>query len=247
MTFDTETIMAYVDGECDAVTVKRIEKAMATDTDLTERVANERALREKLSAHYEPVIAQEIPDRLTSLLIGSASASGNVDTSFASRKAGQEQHIEQAKTEQKRGFGFAQWGAMAATLAIGVAVGQFGLGSDSGPFRQADGALIASGPLENALDTQLASAQTDKADYRIGLTFREKSGDVCRSFTGAAVAGIACHEKQQWRLHMAVPAGTSGDYRQASSGEINQKAADMMTGAPLNADDERKLLESGWK
>ena len=247
MTFNAETIMAYVDGECDAVTAKRIEKAMATDTDLAERVAKERALRTKLSAHYDPVTDMEMPDRLTSLLTGPASKSDNIDTSFAARKADQKQDVEQDGAKQQRSFGFIQWGAMAATLAIGVAVGQFGLGSDNGPFRQSNGALIASGPLENALDTQLASVQTDKAEYRIGLTFRAKSGDVCRSFTGAAVAGIACHEKQQWHLHAAAPTGTTGSYRQASSGEINQKAADMMTGPPVSAEEERKLLKAGWE
>lgn len=240
MTFDYETIMAYVDGECDAVTAKRIERAMETDANLAERVANERALRDKLATHYDPVIADEIPGRLTSLLTGNAP--GNVDRSFSSRKADPEN-----RAKQKRGFGVAQWAAMAASLAIGVAVGQFGLGQDSSPFRQAGGALIASGSLENALDTQLASAQTDKDDYRIGLTFRMKSGDVCRSFSGDAVAGIACREDRQWRMHKAVPGGISGDYRQASSGEINAAAAEMMIGAPLDADAEQKLLKSGWK
>ncbi|MEW4467261.1 anti-sigma factor [Parasphingorhabdus sp. JC815] len=243
MTYDSATIMAYVDGECDAVTAKRIEKAMTNDADLAERVAKERALRDKLSAHYEPVAAQEIPDRLTSLLTGSAS--GNVDRSFASRKA--DQSVRQDASKQKSRFGFAQWGAIAATLMIGVAVGQFGLGSDSGPFRQTGDALIASGALENALDTQLASVQSDEADYRIGLTFRAKSGNVCRSFTGAAVAGIACYDQQQWRLQAAAPTGTTSSYRQASSGEINQKVADMMTGQPVNAENERKLREAGWK
>ncbi|MEH6757658.1 MAG: anti-sigma factor [Parasphingorhabdus sp.] len=240
MTFDNETIMTYVDGECDAVTAKRIEKAMETDANLAERVEQERALQNKLAAHYAPVMDEAIPDRLTSLLTGSLDS--NVDTSFASRKSGQERALE-----QRRGFGFAQWGAMAATLAIGVAVGQFGLGSETGPFQQSDGALIASGSLETALEKQLASAQPEKSDYRIGLTFRAKSGDVCRSFTGNAVAGIACREKEDWRLHATVPGSPSGDYRQASSGQINAKAAELMADAPLDAKAERRLMEKGWK
>ena len=56
MSFDEATIMAYVDGECDAVTVNRIEKAMETDPALARQIEQAQALRNKLSAHYDPVV-----------------------------------------------------------------------------------------------------------------------------------------------------------------------------------------------
>ncbi len=241
MTFDQETIMAYVDGECDAVAAKRIENAMKSDVGLAQRVSREKSLREKLAVHYDPVVQEEIPDRLTALL--TASATSNVDSSFTDRKAKQ-QHAQ----KQRSGIGFAQWGAMAATLAVGVAVGQFGLGGQSNaPFAQDGGTLIANGSLENALEKQLASAQTNESDFRIGLTFRAKSGNICRTFKGEAVSGIACREGQQWQMRSTLPGGPSGDYRQASSGEINAIVADMMTDGPVDADSERKLRDGGWK
>ena len=241
MTFDDQTIMAYVDGECDALTVKRIEKAMTTDSALADRIGKARALRDKLAAHYAPVASEEIPDRLTALLIPATAS--DVDTSFAARKAGQ----EQAK-RQRRLFGLAQWGAMAATLALGVIVGQYGLnGSPDSPFAQQDGALVASGPLENALDRQLASTQADDSGFRIGLTFRARTGAICRSFTGQAVSGIGCREGQQWKMISTLPGGVQGDYRQASSSALNAVAAELMVNGPMDADAERKSLESGWK
>jgi len=240
MTFDDQTIMAYVDGECDAVTVRRIEKAMISDTDLTDRIGKARALRAIVAAHYAPVASEEIPDRLTAML---APAAPDVDTSFAARKAGR----EQAK-QQRRSFGLAQWGAMAATLVLGVVVGQYGLNGDpESPFAQQGGALVASGPLENALDRQLASTQADDSDFRIGLTFRARTGAVCRSFTGEAVSGIGCREGQQWKMVSTLPGGIQGDYRQASSNAINAVAAELMVEGPMDADAERKSLESGWK
>lgn len=241
MTFDEATIMAYVDGECDAVTVKRIEKAMATDAGLAEQVGKARALRDKLAAFYAPVAEEAVPDRLTAMLTSAAAT--NVDSSFTARKTDQE-HAKR----QRRGMGVAQWGAMAATLALGVVVGQFGLadGSDS-PFAQDGSALVASGPLANALEKQLASAQPDDSDYRIGLTFRAKTGNICRSFTGEAVSGIGCREGQQWKMVSTLPGGSESDYRQASSSAVNTIAADLMADAPVDAETERKLLESGWK
>lgn len=240
MTFNEETVIAYVDGECDAVTARRIEKAMATDGILADRIAREQALRSRLAAHYDPVAQEPVPDRLTALL--TASIESNVDNSFAGRKAD-----EDRKRAGRQGFGIAQWGAMAATLALGIVVGQFGLGQNGGPIAQQDGALIASGALENALEKQLASVQSDNASYRIGLTFRSQSDQICRSFDGESLAGIACKANDHWWLEDMIPGKATSGYRQASSSEINARAATMMADAPVDADSERKLMENGWK
>jgi len=240
MTFDDEMIMAYVDGECGPVTIKRIEKAMEADAFLAEQVSKARALRVKLAAFYAPVAEEAVPDRLTAMLTSAATA--NVEHSFTARKADQI-HAKR----HGRGFGIVQWGAMAATLALGIAVGQYGLGGGSdSPFAQQGGALIASGTLEHALDKQLASAQPDDSDYRIGLTFRAKAGNICRSFTGEAVSGIGCREGENWKMVNTLPGGAQSDYRQASSSALNAIAAEMMTDAPVDADTERTLRDSGW-
>ena len=116
MTFDDEMIMAYVDGECDPVTIKRIEKAMEADAFLAEQVSKARALRVKLAAFYAPVAEEAVPDRLSAMLTSAATA--NVDHSFTARKADQI-HAQR----QGHGFGIVQWGAMAATLASGAPSG----------------------------------------------------------------------------------------------------------------------------
>ena len=240
MTFDDETIIAYVDGECDAVTARRIEKAMATDSILADRIAREQALRSRLAAHYDPVAQEPVPDRLTALL--TASMENNVDSSFANRKA-----EEDRKKVVRRGFGIAQWGAMAATLALGIVVGQFGSGGNGSPIAQQDGALIASGALETVLEEQLASVPSDDSSYRIGLTFRSQSDQICRSFDGESVSGIACKANDHWRLEKMIPGNATSEYRQAASSEINALAAAMMADAPVDSAGERDLMENGWK
>lgn len=231
MNFDPEIVMAYVDGEVDLVTAKRIEKAMETDAALAARVDAERALRAKLSAHFDPVAADPVPDRLTAML-------ANVDTSLADRRDAKQRRF---------GFGPAQWGAVAASLALGLLVGQFDLGG-SGPVATKGGTLVASGALETALDTQLAATQPRDAAVRIGLTFKDGAGMTCRSFEQAAVSGIACRAGEAWQLRQTLSSAAQGsDYRQAGSAEIAEAASRMMAGEPFDAAAEKAALDRDWK
>lgn len=231
MNFDPEIVMAYVDGEVDLVTAKRIEKAMETDAALAARVEAERALRAKLAAHFDPVAADPVPDRLTAML-------ASVDTSLSDRR--------EAKV-RRFGFGPAQWGAIAASLALGLLVGQFGMGT-GGPVASRDGTLVASGALDKALDTQLAATQPGDAPVRIGLTFKDGGGATCRTFEEAAVSGIACRSDDGWQLRQTLSGeAAKTDYRQAGSPEIAEAASRMMAGAPFDAAAEKAARESGWK
>lgn len=231
MNFDPEIVMAYVDGEVDLVTAKRIEKAMETDAALAAHVAAERALRARLSARFDPIASDPVPDRLTAMLAG-------VDTTLAGRR--------EAK-QSRRGLGPVAWSAIAASLALGLIVGQFGIGGTGSVVSQG-GALVASGTLDKALNTQLASTQSREAPVRIGLTFRNGDGTVCRSFEQAAVSGIACRSGDGWQLRQTFSgAPQKSDYRQAGSTEIAEAASRMMAGSPMDADTERTALLAGWK
>ena len=175
MTFEPEIIMAYVDGELDLVTARRIEKAMESDTALASRVAAERALKARLAARFDPVLDESVPERL-------ASIPANVDTSFVGR---QERRWGSAR------FGIAQLGAIAASLALGLLVGTSFSPGTQGNIGERGGAMIAQAGLKSALDTQLASSQPASASTRIGITFRDKTGSICRTSTDKALALLA--------------------------------------------------------
>lgn len=68
MSFDAESLMAYVAGELSAADAKRVEKAMADDPDLAARVARFRNVRRALRLVYDSVTREPIPDHLMSLL-----------------------------------------------------------------------------------------------------------------------------------------------------------------------------------
>lgn len=231
MNFEPEIIMAFVDGELDLVTARRIEKAMESDTQLASRVEAERALRARLAARFNPILDEQVPEGLAAII-------GNVDTSFAER---------QKRKQGRGGFGFAQWGAIAASLALGLFAGKTYLPGTAGSIGERGRTLIAQAGLKSALETQLASTQPANASTRIGITFHNKNGAICRTFDAQALSGIACRAQGEWQILQAVSGGSEkGEYRQAASGQLAEAASAMMAGDPLDATAERLEMQRDW-
>lgn len=232
MTYDPATIAAYVDGELDLIAAKRIEKDMAEDAGLANAVQAERVLRAKLSAHFDPVVAEPVPDQLAALLAGNVS---NLE--------------EQRAARATRGFqpSVMQWGAMAASLVVGLMIGGTALNRDAGYVRDDGGALVASGDLADALQTQLASTQGTNPEVRIGTSFAAKDGGYCRTFESASLDGIACRAGKDWQLKQTLSGNSASEYRQASAGALAEAAASMMAGEAMDAAAEKVAAERGWR
>ena len=230
MSFDPATVAAFVDGELDDLTARRIEREAEGDPALAAEIARHRALKAKLAAHYAPVAEEPVPERLRALLTPDVA----VDTSLAARR------------EAKRArFAPIHWGAIAASLVLGLALG-LRPWAPAASIAEANGAVVAAGPLADALDTQLASNQPPDAAVRIGLSFEDKAGRYCRSFESASLDGIGCRDNGRWRLERTMRGQAGTDYRQASSGELAAATAAMMGGDPLDAAAERQARDKGW-
>lgn len=234
MTYDPATIAAYVDGELELIAAKRIEKDMADDAGLANAVQAERDLRAKLSAHFDPVVAEPVPDRLAALLAGNVS---NLE--------------EQRAAKAARWFqpSAMQWGAMAASLVVGLIIGGTVLNRDagSGYVRDDGGALVASGELADALQTQLASTQGANPEVRIGTSFAAKDGGYCRTFESASLDGIACGAGKDWQLKQTLSGNGASAYRQASAGALAEAAVAMMASEPMDAAAEKAAADNGWR
>lgn len=227
---DEAMLIAWVDGELDEVTRRRVDRAVADDPALAERLEKHRRLRERLSGHYAPVEAEPVPAGMRALLEESAKVA-----SFARPAA-----------SRWRNWGIG--GAIAASLVLGLGIGHLS-GGPAGPVAVKNGAMVAQGELASALDMQLASAQ-EGAAIRIGLSFRRKGGGWCRSFEGQAVSGVACREGEGWQVQQLVPGAVQGtDYRQASSGDARIMATvdALMEDAPADAMQEKAARERGWR
>ena len=230
MSLDPATVAAFVDGELDDLTARRIEREAATDTALAAEIARHRALKARLKAHYAPIVEEAVPERLGALLV----VDDKVDTSLVDRRSA-----------ARARFSGIHWGAIAASLIFGLTIG-LRPWTPAADVAIDDGTLVAAGPLAEALDTQLASTQPGDPAVRIVLSFEDKAGRYCRSFESRAIDGIGCREQDRWQIERTLPGQTRGDYRQASSGELAAAAAAMMKRDALDAEGERAARDAGW-
>ena len=225
---DEAMLIALVDGELDEVNRRRVERAVADDPALAQRLAQHRALRETLSGHYAPVAEEPVPYRFRAMLE-------------------QGETVVPLARPVRRWGGWAMGGAIAASLVLGLGVGRFS-GGETGPIGMQGGTLVAQGGLAHALDGQLASAQ-DGAAIRMELSFRRKGGGWCRSFDGA-VAGVACRQGDGWQVQQVLPGMAQGSaYRQASSAYARLMATvdALIDGAPVDAAGEKAAQAKGWR
>jgi hypothetical protein len=244
--WDDAQIYAYVDGELDAETSARLVADSRTDAALASRIAEQRALRTRLRAEFDPVLDEPIPQRLSDALSGPGPGAAVTPIGAARRDAGR---------AARAAWSLREWSAVAATLAVGVLVGVFGSrGSGDLPFETRQGQLVAAAYLDTALSTQRSGAAPQDAAARIGMSFRAAGGEYCRTFalrTGAS--GLACRRDERWSLELLDGAATESagadGFRQASSalspamlGAISALGA----GDPLTPDEERQRLASGW-
>jgi hypothetical protein len=245
MNITDEDLMAYADGELPPAEAKRIESAMAEDTALAARVARFRRVRRALRTAYDSVVSEPIPEHLRALL-GDVAAHEPDDTPAAV--------VDLAVAREQRAvrFGPPAWAAMAASLIVGVLVGRTLLSPSDEIFTR-DG-LYASAGLARALDTQLASEAQDGAT-RIGVTFRTRDDEICRTFArdarGGVVSGLACRDDNRWGVRVALTetGGAGGAYRQAGAEApaILEAVDAMIDGEAFDAEQERAARDLEWE
>lgn len=236
MTIDEDKLMAFADGELHGAECDAVERALASDLELRRQLEAQRRLKTRLTAHYGPVAQEEVPERLLAML--GAQRGENVASLSAER-------------ERRQPFRQPAWrnfGAIAATLAVGILAGQLIPSRGSTPIAMENGVLVAEGRLATALETQLASTQPPDAATRIGVSFADRQGRACRTFASRSVSGLACREGGDWAVVMtAAHEGQTTEYRQAGSSLVLRAAQEMMAGTPFDAAAERAAVESGWK
>jgi anti-sigma factor RsiW len=253
MTISDETLMAFADGELDDAARAAVELALRTDPQLAKRVAEHRALRQRIQAAYSAELSEPVPERLLSAAKRRADASGtNVVNLQDARDA---MARDTARARPLRTW-WRPAGSIAASLIIGLGLG-YGRWHQSAPLtRNAGGALVASGQLAQGLSQQLAADGSAAAAVQIGISFLARSGDYCRTFvlSGAiSPAGVACHHGQEWQILTLSQSAASGSatagYRTAASEmspAILQAVQELISGEPLDATAEAAARSKGW-
>jgi hypothetical protein len=234
MKISDEALMAYADGEGDASARASVESAMREDPEITRRVAHHQAMREAMSGAFSAVIHEPVPQRLI------AAARG------ANRKP--------------TGRTLRRWQplAMAASLLLGIGVGYL-TWHRSGTLVEANsGGLVAGASLANALSTQLAEDRGSGLVAVTGLSFRDKSGGYCRTFSlRAAASGLACRDGSLWKIKaLAQSTGensangaNNSNFRPAGSAmpaAVRAAVEESIDGEPLDRAGEIAARQAGW-
>ncbi len=240
-----ETLMAYVDGELDVAARRHVEGAIAADPQVARRVAAHEALRGRLRATFDKVLEEPVPAQLVSLVHTRANPPTRLQPlQFPARRRPQRVWL--------------QWTSLAASFVLGALVWQFTLRQyRPGPLSESHGEFVASGALASALSGQLAVGQNPSGAIQIGVSFRSRRGDYCRTFhlSGSlATAGLACHDDDAWKVqvlaHDEASELPSGQYRQAASAlpPVVLRAVDaMISGDPLDSTAEAQARAEGWQ
>lgn len=229
---EDDKFFAWLDGELGLADAAEMEAKVAANPELSRLAERHRALGLQLRGAFSPVATAPVPERLRSAL----------------RSPGQVVGFVVAKPA-RWSPSLAQWAAMAATLALGMFLGTMVSQRANPPIQLEGGGMYAASSLNQALNTQLASAPS--GDIRIGLTFRDHKGAICRSFSQRAADGIACRSGGRWQLKgmFAAPEGQTSDYRMAAGMDPNLAALvdSTIAGEPLNAGAEKAERDRGWR
>lgn len=268
MTIPEDTLMAYADGELDPEARREVEAAIAADPELARRVERHQALRRKIGSEFDPVLMETVPESLVSAVHGAPSkAAGKpaheatvtdlrrVRAARAAEAKEAAASARRAATPRRRWTWF-EWAAVAASLAAGAVIAHFVSRSpDGAQLVSRDGQLVAQGDLDEALSNRLAGDRREDAPVHIGVSFRSKAGNYCRTFVmngSSPMGGLACRKNDAWAVEVlaASPADASagGEYRPATSMPAAVAAAveQQIQGEPLDTLQEAEARADGW-
>jgi hypothetical protein len=206
-----------------------------------------------MQAAYSGELSEAIPERLLTAARGATSLRGSKIVNLQDARAAMERNKLRARPLQTR---WRTAGTIAASVIAGVGLGFFMWGQTQSPLaRSAGGALVARGQLARALSNQLAAEQSPSSAVQIGVSFRARSGDYCRTFalSGAvSPSGLACRHGAEWQVQaLTQEAGTvSGpEYRTAGSAmsaTIMKSVEGQIAGEPLDQAGEAAARRQDW-
>lgn len=242
-----EMLMAYADGQLSAAEAAEVERAIAADESLAEKVAIFADSRSAVRRAY--AVPPQVPTALAARVqaMAEADAAQRRDNSTASNV------VDLAARRRQVPF----WQLpVAASIALVIGAGSAwllrpgGVGSDGLQVAGLNDPAIIS-----ALGTVLAGERIPVgggAEFAAIATFRDGDGLLCREFEhdrtgGATVVAVACRVDANWDVRFAITSAASdaGGYAPASSLEtLDAYLSATGAGAPLSAEGEAAALRA---
>lgn len=239
MNFTDQQLSAYLDGELPEDESRALEAALQDDAALREALVRLRNVDAVLSETLGDIADEPVPAHITDLIAGNtpSEVAGTV-IPFAAWK--------------DRLSGFAMPASLAASLLVGVFFGAQFLGMSG----QGEASGLLAGVVDSRSDLHAVLERTTSGEARSGispiLSFMSEDG-VCREVSTATQRALACREAAVWTVVVVAQEETvsaSGGYRTASSNTsiiFDVLADQLMTGAPMSADAEARLIRNAWQ
>jgi hypothetical protein len=266
MMLSDEVLMAYADGQLDAIERARLKKLIAEDPEANARLKVFQATGQNLASMFDEHMNSPLPEKLSRLALYAQPLPVR-----KSSRLGQFADALRNFTRPAHPFGLAA--ASAAILITGIGAGWLlrGGGGESGsPMSdlvqvESDGRTVARGPLSQALDnspsgreTLLPFAAGKVLRMAVKLSFRNHAQDYCRQYEAGlagseSFGGIACNSNGQWNIKLqaqfgpahpsagrTAPAGTK-------SSPLEEAVMSWIDGDALDQRDEDAMILKGWK
>jgi hypothetical protein len=247
-----ELLVAYVDDELDAAQRDMVSAVLATNPALSRR-AEEMRLSHDLLREAFPLR----PDASVPAPIEAAS------NRLAEACARRSSRRRPRSLFQGRGWRYAFVAGL--VLCVAASASYLGWRSQRESTARPVTALMRIAPdtplhgvLESTPSAEVVNVPAEEAAMRAVLTFRAKDGRFCREFEvfarSGGSTGIACRDGGTWRaevLQSAAAGPPNSNYYspaaapdEAAVGEVVER---LMDGDPLSAQQEARVLASGWQ
>jgi hypothetical protein len=246
-----ELLVAYVDDELDAAQRAMVRSVLDTNPALCRRADEMRLARD--------LLREAFPLRPEASVPVSIDAAAN---RLAEACARHPSRPPRAFLFQKR-WKYAVAAGVVLCLTASASYLAWRIGSESA--RQSVTALTRIGPdtplhgvLESTPSAKVINVPAEDAAVRAVLTFRTKDGRFCREFEilagSGGSTGIACREHGEWRAEVLMSSAAappdSNYYTPAAQSDepaVAQVVERLIQGDPLSAQEEARVLTSGWR
>jgi hypothetical protein len=246
-----ELLVAYVDDELDEAQRAMVRSVLDSNPQLCRREAEMRLSRDLLREAFPLQSDAPIPPSMDAAASRLAAACARPSSAPA----------PPFRFQNRRKYAVAAAVVFSVTAAAGYLVWRIGIA----PVQQPVKGLMQIAPdtalrrvLESAPSAEVTNVPAEDAAVRAVLTFRAKDGRYCREFEilagSGGSTGIACRDHGEWHAEVMLSAAAappdSNYYTPAGGSDepaVAEVAERLMQGDPLSAEEEARLLSSGWR
>lgn len=246
-----EELVAFLHGELEPGRAAEVEAALNDDPELAVRAETLDRQDELVRQAFAPILDAPVPAGMTNALLASDS---DPDSNIVSLAEARKARVPRSMS----GWGWPQFGAMAASLALGIFAGPALLGGGDGASRSlvvADSGHLAMTPALVAVFDSAASGERVEVaglgQLQVDISFRDLDSNLCRqaqlSQGDATHDLVACRSASGWQVEaLGTRSAGAGEFRTASGDAAPAVVAAvdaMIDGDPLVGEDERAALE----